>query len=76
MLDHVDSALSTTEKMMKQSEVADYCQLSEAYLQASRGGRCDGPPYVQIGRAIRYRLRDVEAWLESKLQEAKRKRSA
>ena len=24
----------------------------------------EGPPYIKVGRLIRYRLSDVEAWLE------------
>jgi predicted DNA-binding transcriptional regulator AlpA len=29
--------------------------------------RRDGPPYMKIGRHVRYRLADVEAWEKSRL---------
>ena len=29
--------------------------------------RGKGPPYVRLGRAVRYRISDVEAWAESQL---------
>ncbi len=28
----------------------------------------EGPPYVRVGRSIRYRRGDVEAWLARRLQ--------
>jgi predicted DNA-binding transcriptional regulator AlpA len=37
----------------------------EAVYSWNRDGT--GPPYMRIGRTCRYRLRDVQAWEESRL---------
>ena len=26
-----------------------------------------GPPFIRIGRAVRYRISDLDAWLENRL---------
>lgn len=28
--------------------------------------RGDGPPYLKVGRSVRYDPRDIDAWLESR----------
>jgi predicted DNA-binding transcriptional regulator AlpA len=28
--------------------------------------RAEGPPFIKVGRLVRYRRRDVEAWLASR----------
>lgn len=28
--------------------------------------RGEGPPYIKVGRSVRYRKSDIEAWLESR----------
>ena len=52
-------------------EVDEYVTRSELALQlrikaqtlAAMACRGDGPTYVRVGRAVRYRRADVEAWL-------------
>lgn len=48
-------------------EAADYIGMSEVWL---RQGRCMGkeghPPYVKMGRSIRYLRADLDAWLASR----------
>jgi predicted DNA-binding transcriptional regulator AlpA len=48
-----------------QAELASWLRKSEAWLER---GRWDGsgPPYVKIGRSVRYRRSDVAAWLDAK----------
>lgn len=43
------------------SEAARWAKVSESFLNKARltGG---GPKYVRLGRAIRYRVEDLEAW--------------
>jgi excisionase family DNA binding protein len=48
------------------AEAADHVRLSKPTMERLRtsGG---GPRYVALGRAVRYRKIDLEAWLESRL---------
>lgn len=48
-----------------EKEAAPYIGMSKMYLRISRM-RGDGPPYLKIGRAVRYDVRDLDRWLESK----------
>lgn len=52
---------------MTTAEVAEYLQVSERTLKAMRAeGR--GIPFLRFGRIVRYRLSDVIAWRDSKIQ--------
>lgn len=44
-------------------QLAELTKTSEV-TWARRRCNGDGPPYHQLGRAIRYKLSDVEAWLK------------
>ena len=46
-----------------------YLGVSSSKLEKLRvyGG---GPPYVKIGRAVRYRLEDLDHWVECRLQDS------
>lgn len=50
-------------------EAAHYLGLQKTTLEAwrCRGG---GPRYVKLGRAVRYRLSDLDAWLDSRVRES------
>ena len=50
---------------LKRCEVAAKTGLSQSLFEklAVIGG---GPPYIRVGRAVRYRWPDVEAWLISR----------
>lgn len=48
-------------------EAARYVHLSPAYLNIARGGKLKGPDYVRIGKSIRYRVQDLDRWLEERL---------
>lgn len=50
-------------------EAADYTRLSETQIERLRQ-RGDGPPYIKIGRAVRYRDGDIAIWLERHLKNA------
>jgi hypothetical protein len=48
---------------LKEPEAARYVAMSRAYLRICRAqGR--GPSYSRVGRAILYRIRDLDAWLD------------
>jgi hypothetical protein len=57
-------------RLLFEQEVADMANISLSNLRHSRltgprKGRLSPPPYILIGRSVRYRLEDVEAWLMS-----------
>jgi excisionase family DNA binding protein len=56
----MDSALQET--YFRPREAADYLRSSESTLAKKRLNG-DGPPFVRIGRAIRYRRSDLDAWM-------------
>lgn len=58
----------TPEPTLTPDDAARYLNISPATLATSRLSppRNDGPPYIRYGRAVRYRLADLDAWLESR----------
>lgn len=58
--------------LLTDTQAAAYIGLSAAFL---RKGRCVGilgnatppPPHLKIGRAVRYRVTDLDAWLTARL---------
>jgi predicted DNA-binding transcriptional regulator AlpA len=59
---------------LRDPEAARYIGMSESFLRQSRmdgirENRTPGPPFVKIGRAVRYLRRDLDAWLEKYRQE-------
>jgi predicted DNA-binding transcriptional regulator AlpA len=52
--------------MLTQSECAEHLRLSERTLERFRVSGC-GPKFVRMGKSIRYRLCDVEAWIASRV---------
>lgn len=47
-------------------EAATYCRLGKPTLERFRISG-EGPRYCKLGGAVRYRLADLDAWLESRL---------
>ena len=50
--------------LLTESQAAQLLQISIRTLQAWRLRR-SGPPYVQLGRAVRYRISDLMGWIDS-----------
>ena len=53
---------------ISEAEAAQYIGMSRPYLRLSRcygtrGRGKPGPPFIRIGRAIRYDVRDLDTWL-------------
>ena len=46
-------------------QLARATQTSESYWNKLRGSD-DGPPFVKIGRTVRYHIPTARAWLEAK----------
>jgi hypothetical protein len=57
---------------LKEGEAAAYIGMSVSYLRLSRmrgSTKCrNAPPFIKIGKAIRYLPRDLDAWIESRRQ--------
>ena len=57
-----------------EKNAARYIAMSISFLRQARShgnrlGRTPAPPFVRIGRTIRYRRKDLDAWLEHLLVE-------
>ena len=53
---------------MNEREAAQYVGMSIHFLQKARSegnviGRTPGPPFLKIGRAVRYLRHDLDAWI-------------
>ena len=57
---------------LNERDAASYIGMSVAYLRLSRmrgATKCtSAPPFVRMGKSIRYLPRDLDAWLESRRQ--------
>ena len=53
-----------TGNVLTERETAEYLRMSISWLrQARMNGHPEAPPYVKIGRAIRYLRADLDDWL-------------
>ncbi len=50
--------------LLREQDAADLLNLSVRTLQSWRI-RMAGPPFIQVGRAVRYRRRDLIAWIDA-----------
>ena len=55
------------ECLLTPADAANYLRLSASWLAKSRM-RGYGPPYVKLGRSIRYREADLGQWMKSRLR--------
>ena len=55
--------------LAKPPAVAEYLNVAEATLTQWRYKRV-GPPFVSVGRHVRYRWSDVEQWLDTQQKAA------
>ena len=53
------------ERLLTAKDASNLLRLSESWLAKARM-RGDGPPYVKLGRAIRYREGALLQWLRSR----------
>jgi hypothetical protein len=61
--------------LLTEAEASEFLKLSVRTLQAWRI-RVAGPAFVQVGRAIRYRRRDLIVWIEANTVSPSRVNSA
>jgi hypothetical protein len=51
--------------LLQETDAAGYIGMSVAFLRQARV-RARGPAYFRIGRSVRYRLSDLDAWLSER----------
>ncbi|WP_309940699.1 helix-turn-helix transcriptional regulator [Tardiphaga robiniae] len=61
---HVPQTLADPDSLLTETQVGHLLGLSIRTLQSWRLRRA-GPLFVQVGRAVRYRRRDLLAWIEA-----------
>ena len=54
------------DKLLKEKEAAEFLGLSAGYLNCLRCAS-KGPPFVKLGRAVRYRPDDLHRWVEDRV---------
>ena len=60
------------QKLLTEAEAAIYLGVSRSFLRATRcygnrPGYAESPPYVRLGRAIRYPRESLDLWIDSRL---------
>ncbi len=63
--------MTTVGQLVDERTAAQRLGVSVAFLRADRyrghvGGRTPGPPWYQVGRAIRYDIADLNQWLATR----------
>ncbi len=56
-------------ELLTEKQVAALLRVTVKALQAWRG-RGGGPPFVKMGRCVRYRLEDLEAFVRAALRQS------
>jgi len=56
-------------KAVTEQQAAQFIGMSRSFLRqgrmnGDREGRTPTPPYLKIGRSVRYRIADLDRWLE------------
>jgi excisionase family DNA binding protein len=60
------SSATETDRLLTRQEAAEFLGLREQTLAAWYSTGRYGLPVVKVGRRVRYRLRDLEAWLQER----------
>jgi predicted DNA-binding transcriptional regulator AlpA len=61
----IAAASQLVEPLLTEAEVADICGLSTAAIRRWRLLN-QGPRYIKVGAAVRYRLEDIRGWLATR----------
>ena len=59
--------LGSAELLLPPKDAANFLRVSVSFLAKARM-RGDGPPYVKLGRSVRYRESDLVHWMKSRLR--------
>lgn len=61
------SEMKPLDRLLSVQELAEYLGVPVTTIYTWRH-RSQGPPGLRVGRHLRYRRRDVEAWIERQLE--------
>jgi predicted DNA-binding transcriptional regulator AlpA len=64
---HLARDFNGRERLLTTTETAKLLRLSPSWLAKARM-RGDGPPYVKLGRSVRYDEGDVAQWMKSRVR--------
>lgn len=64
MTNVIQSAFDASSTLVTVEKAAEYLAVSSSYLNKLRV-RGDGPTFCKLGRGVRYRLSDLEAWVDA-----------
>lgn len=58
-----------SKRALTDKEASQYIGMSESFLRQSRSNgnrenRTPGPPWIKIGKSVRYLIEDLNQWLE------------
>lgn len=56
--------MDAIDRLMTRKEVADLLGFSVATLARRAWAGQDAPPFIKIGKTVRYRKSDVDAWID------------
>lgn len=64
-----------TQELLSERQVSERYNLSRPLLrklrcEGQRQGHCPSPPYIKLGRMVRYRVAHIEAWLQENTVES------
>ena len=63
-----DDAVHEPERLLTPIQAADFLSLTPRWLELKRY-HGDGPPFVRVSaRCIRYRLSDIEDWVDCRIR--------
>ncbi len=59
------------DRLLTEAEASNYINMSRQFLRKSRmngtlPNHTQGPPFIRIGRSIRYNLDDLDAWIDER----------
>ncbi len=63
--------MNNLDPLLSAQQLADYLEVPLATFSAWRYRR-QGPPGLRVGKHLRYRSRDVETWIDHRLQDVSR----
>ncbi|MCR9089552.1 MAG: helix-turn-helix domain-containing protein [Rhodobacteraceae bacterium] len=57
--------MSNVDRLLNRAEVEERFGIPKRFLEMAvmRG---DGPPFIKIGRLVRYRINDIETWITAR----------
>ncbi|CZF87035.1 Helix-turn-helix domain protein [Grimontia marina] len=60
---------SSKPRLLTEKQVAELIGMSRSFLRQSRmeghrQNRTEAPPFIKVGRAVRYRYDDIDKWIE------------